>query len=112
VQQELWQLLEFIRDAYGPATAVWLVVLAAPVIEELMFRGVLLRAFAAHVSFGWANVIQALLFAAIHFDLRAAPMLFAVGLIAGYLARRSGGLLAPMILHFVFNLIAALVFVF
>jgi membrane protease YdiL (CAAX protease family) len=111
VQQELWQLLGYVREGYGTTTALWLVVLSAPVIEELIFRGALLRAFAAHVRFGWANVIQALLFAAIHFDLRAMPVLFVVGLTAGFLAYRSGGLLAPMVMHLVFNLIAALIFI-
>ena len=106
-QQLLWQVLDSIRDTYGIASALWLVVIAAPVIEEFVFRGVLLRAFAAHLRFGWANLVQAVIFAAIHFDLRAAPMLFVFGLCAGFLARRCGGLLAPIVLHFVFNLIGA-----
>jgi membrane protease YdiL (CAAX protease family) len=111
-QQDLWRVLEYISDNYSTMAALWLVVFAAPVVEELIFRGALLRAFAAHVSFGWANALQALLFAGIHFEPRALPVLFAVGYIAGHLARRSNGLLAPMLLHFFFNLIAALIFMF
>ena len=107
VQQPLWQLLTAMRDEYGPMSALWLLVMFAPVVEEFVFRGVLLKSFAAHLRFGWANVIQAALFSALHLDLRAAPSLFVLALTAGWLARRSGGLLAPMALHAVFNLVVA-----
>ena len=33
--------------------------LTAPVVEEFVFRGAVYRAFAAHISPGWANVVQA-----------------------------------------------------
>ena len=109
VQQPLWQLLGDIRDRYGVATALWLLALFAPLVEEFVFRGVLLNAFAAHLRFGWANIVQAALFAAMHMDARAAPGLFLLALAAGWLARRSGGLLAPMALHSVFNLVLSTV---
>ena len=82
--------------------------IAAPVGEEFLFRGLLLRACLRHVSFPVANGLQALLFAAMHFDLGAMPFLFAFGLAAGWLARRSGGLLAPMVMHAALNLVAGL----
>jgi uncharacterized protein len=109
VQQPLWQLLTSVRAEYGALSALWLLVVFAPVIEEFVFRGVLLRAFAAHLRFGWANAVQAALFSAMHLDLRAAPSLFVLALSAGWLAQRSGGLLAPMALHAVFNLVVAIV---
>lgn len=109
VQQPLWQLLSAIREQHGALSALWLLVMFAPVVEEFVFRGVLLRAFAAHLHFAWANVLQAALFAALHADLKAAPGLFLLALTAGWLARRSGGLLAPMALHAVFNLVAGTV---
>jgi membrane protease YdiL (CAAX protease family) len=108
-QEPLWQLLSAIREHYGPVSALWLLVMFAPVIEEFVFRGVLLKAFTAHLRFGWANAAQAALFAAMHMDLKATPVLFLLALIAGVLARRSEGLLAPMALHATFNLVAGIV---
>ena len=108
-QQPLWQLLTSLREQYGPLSAFWLLVVFAPVVEEFVFRGVLLKAFAAHLRFGWANVVQAALFSLMHMDLRAAPGLFLLALTAGWLARRSGGLLAPMVLHAVFNIVVSAV---
>ncbi len=106
------QLLLEVDELYGPAAAIWVLSFAAPVGEEFIFRGLLLRATLRHISFPVANTVQALLFSAIHFDLGAAPYLFACGLAFGWLARRSGGLLAPMVAHAVFNLAAALLVTF
>jgi membrane protease YdiL (CAAX protease family) len=102
------QLLREVHELYGPAAAFWVLVSAAPVAEEFLFRGLLLRAALRHVSFPVANAVQALLFSALHFDLVAAPYLFVCGLAFGWLARSSGGLLAPIVAHAVFNLVAAL----
>jgi membrane protease YdiL (CAAX protease family) len=108
VDNAMWQMLIEVDDVYGPAAAIWILSFAAPVGEELLFRGLLLRACLRHVSFPVANGVQALLFAAIHFDLAALPFLFAFGLAAGWLARRTGGLLAPMVMHATMNLLAGL----
>lgn len=99
-----------IRDHFGAATVIVLTVLAAPVIEEFLFRGVLLAAFSRHLAFGAANALQATIFALLHLEPLLIPFLFVLGLVAGTLARRSGGLLAPMLLHGVSNLMTMLVF--
>lgn len=105
----LWQVLADVDELYGTAATLWIIAVAAPVGEEFLFRGLLLRAALKHVSFPSANAVQALLFATIHFDLAAAPYLLVCGLAFGWLARGSGGLLAPMIAHSIFNLVAGLV---
>jgi len=109
IDNPTWQILIDVDNLYGAAATIWVLSFAAPVGEELVFRGLLLRASLRHVSFFAANVLQALLFAAMHYDLAAFLFLFAFGLAAGWVARRSGGLLAPMIMHGVFNLLVALV---
>ncbi|WP_346840016.1 type II CAAX endopeptidase family protein [Microbulbifer sp. SAOS-129_SWC] len=95
---------------YGWLAVVWLFVLVAPVAEELIFRGVVLASFCRHVGFFWANLIQAGLFCAAHAPLPAMQLLiiFGLGASAGALARKSGGLLAPMVMHGLFNSILVL----
>jgi hypothetical protein len=105
----LWQMIGTLRDQYGLVTALWVVAVTAPVVEEFVFRGIVYRAFAAHIRPGWANLVQAALFSAMHMNLKAAVVLFLLGFVLGTLARRSGSLLAPMIMHATFNLIAALI---
>jgi len=82
------------------------VVIAAPLTEELLFREIGLRALSRYLGFGFANLLQATVFASMHQDpLRFAP-LFALGLLGGWLRRRSGSLLAPTMLHAANNAIA------
>jgi membrane protease YdiL (CAAX protease family) len=106
-----FQMLTGVRDGFGLTAMFWLVTIAAPVTEEFVFRGVLLKAFSAHVAFGWANLLQAAIFAGMHMDLAAFPFLLALGAVAGFVAKRSGGLLAPITLHAVFNGIAGFMLV-
>jgi len=106
----LWQMLDAVQDRYGFFAALWVVAIAAPVTEEFLFRGVLYRAFMAHVRPLCANLLQAALFTAMHLEgVRGSLVLFVLGLTLGTLTRRSGGLLAAMTLHAIFNLLAALI---
>ncbi len=76
-----------------------------PVIEELVFRGCLLGGLSRHISFGWANVLQAAIFAGMHEDTRHFIYLFVMGLIAGWLTRKTKGLSMPILLHAINNAI-------
>jgi membrane protease YdiL (CAAX protease family) len=106
----LWQMLDAVQDRYGFFAALWVVAIAAPATEEFLFRGVLYRAFMAHLRPLWANLLQAALFTAMHLEgLKGSLVLFVLGLTLGTLTRRSGGLLAAMTLHAIFNLIAGLI---
>jgi membrane protease YdiL (CAAX protease family) len=108
IDNSMWATLSEVDALYGSAVAFWVLSMVAPVGEEFVFRGLLLRASLSHVSFPIANVAQALLFAVLHFEPAATPFLFGFGLVAGWLARRSGGLLAPMVMHAIFNLAVGL----
>lgn len=95
----------------GKFGAVGLIAVLAglvPLLEEVLFRGVLLQAFARHIPFAWANATQALLFAAIHENLRLLPFFFAFGFVAGLLTRKADSLWPAMILHASNNLLACL----
>lgn len=70
-----------------------------PIMEELVFRGCLLGGLSRHLSFGWANILQALLFAGLHHDGQHFVYLAAFGLIAGWLARKTKGLAMPIAFH-------------
>jgi membrane protease YdiL (CAAX protease family) len=106
----LWQMLGGVQQQFGIAAAVWIVAVAAPVTEEFLFRGLLYRSFAAHLRPLWANVVQAALFSAMHVaNVQGTILLFVLGLTLGTVTRRSGGLLAAIALHAIFNLILALI---
>ncbi|MGD1030656.1 MAG: type II CAAX endopeptidase family protein [Opitutaceae bacterium] len=97
---------ELLKDC-GPFGLVAVAAIFVPLLEEVQFRGILLQGLARHIPFGWANVIQALLFAALHGSLFLAPFYFAIGLACGLLVRRSAGLFAAIAAHSSNNLIAS-----
>jgi uncharacterized protein len=106
----LWQAMGSVAEQYGLIVALWMLAVAAPVIEEFLFRGLLYRAFATHLRPLWANVLQAALFSAMHLEnVQGSILLFVLGLALGTVTRRSGGLLAAMALHSIFNLVAGLI---
>jgi membrane protease YdiL (CAAX protease family) len=99
------------HQSFGLVAMLLIVAVAVPFLEELIFRGVLLEAFRGYVTFMLATIAQAATFAVIHESWADMPTLFIFGLLAGWLAKRSEGLLAPMAMHAAFNLSSALTIV-
>jgi len=91
---------------YGMFWTLMLLAVAVPVMEEVVFRGLLLGGMARHISFGWANTLQAGLFAAVHVDPPRIPFYLTVGLLAGWLVRRYGRIWPAIALHALINGIA------
>lgn len=89
-------------------------VIGAPIVEELFFRGLLLRSLHSRWSTPLALSVQAVIFAAAHLDptlgLRNLAVLAAIipaGAVLGFAALRRG-LATSMIAHSLFNFVAVL----
>jgi membrane protease YdiL (CAAX protease family) len=93
------KMMHAIGHLYGLPVLFLIVVVLVPLVEELACRGVLLDGFRRYLRFGWANLLQAALFAGLHENWRMFPFYLALGVAAGSLARRSGTLLAPVLVH-------------
>lgn len=107
-----------------PVEAWFTSLTVATVIEEIAFRGFLLQQLERVTGFWRANIATACLFVAIHFPgwiiigdstlvpdkiVPMAEILF-LGLVLGYLFKRTGSLGACIILHSVNNLVAIVLF--
>ena len=90
-------------NEYGFIMAVIVAALIAPFYEEVIFRGIILTSVEKHLGFKLANVIQALLFATIHFNLNLFIFYFSFAIITGYFVKRTGGLLTGITFHAVNN---------
>ena len=75
----------------------------APVFEEWLCRGMVLRGLLSKLKPGWAIVISALFFAVIHMNPWQALNAFVIGLVMGYVYYKTGSLLLTMLIHFVNN---------
>lgn len=101
---------------------VWLVTLAqiafSPVSEELMFRGFVLPQLSSRMEFWQANLLQALLFTAMHWPnwlwvsgfrpalLATSIGVFAIGLLLGWLLKRTNSIWPPVAIHIINNFLA------
>jgi membrane protease YdiL (CAAX protease family) len=90
-------------DVLGGGLAVLVV---APLAEEILFRGLLLRGFAALVSIPIALVCGAVLFGASHGSLWLFPPLSLLGWLLGLVVWRTRGLAGAWLGHGLFNLVA------
>jgi membrane protease YdiL (CAAX protease family) len=89
------------------------VVVVAPVVEELLFRGALLRALLRKTSPRNAVFVSALLFALVHFlgdpgTGYYVPAFLLLGLVSGWRSIQTGRLGQSICLHAGFNLVAAI----
>ena len=105
--------VDLLKSAHGPALAAFAVfaVVAAPFVEELIFRGFLLNAFRRYVPAPVAVLLSGALFGLAHGDPRSAAAvlpLAAGGLVLGAVYYRSGSLVSSMIAHGTFNLISVI----
>jgi membrane protease YdiL (CAAX protease family) len=82
---------------------VLMVVVGAPIIEELFFRGLLMRSIQARWNDTLALVVSSLFFALVHFQVVQFVGLFLFGLIAGTCAQRTGRLGMSILAHAAFN---------
>jgi uncharacterized protein len=90
-------------DRIGLVLVVLIVVVGAPIVEELFFRGLVLRSIAARYSDWLAISGSAVLFALIHFQLLQFPGLALFGVVVGYCAHRTRRLGMGILAHASFN---------
>ena len=113
INQQIWQgqggsnpLLFLALQAQDKvALAIFFITasVAAPIFEEIMFRGFLLPSLTRYVPVWSAIVISGLIFAIAHLSLSEVLPLATLGIILGFVYTRSRNLLAPMLLHSLWN---------
>lgn len=79
------------------------IVIIAPIVEELIFRGVIMAGFSRIYHPVFAIFFSALLFALFHLNPWQFPATFALGLILGWIRIRTGSVLACIAGHAIHN---------
>ena len=95
-------------------SALFLILIAAPILEELLFRGFLQSHLKAHVGAKSAILITALCFALFHLsvsqglgNISLAITLFCFACFLGFIYERQGSLFASIGLHTAFNAVSS-----
>ena len=79
------------------------IVIIAPIVEELIFRGVIMAGFSRNYNAFFAIFYSAILFALFHLNPWQFPSAFALGLILGWIRIRTGSVLACIAGHAIHN---------
>ncbi|HEY5806648.1 MAG TPA: type II CAAX endopeptidase family protein, partial [Povalibacter sp.] len=83
--------------------AVLFACVAAPVLEEMLFRGVILRSFLRQYSRTRAILASSVIFGLAHLNVYQLATAFAIGIIAGWLYERCRSLWPCIVLHAAYN---------
>jgi uncharacterized protein len=98
------ELADKAQGTVGWIVLALIVVVGAPVVEELFFRGLLLRSLQKRgLGDVWSCVVCAAVFAAMHLQPLQFVGLFAIGLVLSVLAVRTGRLGPSICTHAAFN---------
>lgn len=113
INQQLWNgqggsnpLLPIALENRDPVALVIFFVtasIAAPVFEEIMFRGFLLPSLTRYMSLGSAIILSSLFFAIAHMNVSEIIPLMTLGIVLGVVYTRSRNLLSSMLLHCLWN---------
>lgn len=102
-------LVDFLRGGGGSlaakSIAVLLVVVEAPVLEEPIFRGIMFRGFARSMPLWGAMILSGFVFALVHLNASTFIPLWFIGAAFAWVYWKTGTILAPMLVHFLFNLL-------
>lgn len=102
------ELTDKATDSMGVVLLFLVVAIAAPIVEEIFFRGLLLRSIERRHGAKWGLVGSSAIFGSVHLQALQFPALFLFGLVAGWLALRTGRLGPSIVAHLAFNTVAVI----
>jgi membrane protease YdiL (CAAX protease family) len=112
-KQQLEEPVRRVTDsAHGVSFVILsiVVVVGAPIVEELFFRGLVLRSLQRRFGDAWAVIGSAVLFGLAHFEKFQLPALVALGVVLGIMAVRTRRLGLAVFTHAGFNLVTMVAF--
>ena len=110
--QGMKQVLEVVREPHELVLSLLLLAVLAPIVEELIFRGLLYGWVAGRWGGTAGLVVSSLVFAAAHYEPAHIVLVLPLGFLFGWLRRRTDSLLPSLFSHIVNNGFALLAAVY
>lgn len=95
----------------NPIFAVSVIGIAAPIVEEILFRGLITKALLESYKPTKAIIISAVIFGVGHINPAQIPGALAIGLIFGWLYYKTGSVVPGIILHMINNILSVLMMI-
>lgn len=105
------ELTDRADNGFGIAMLVILTGIGAPIVEEIFYRGLVLRSLERRWGPTPAILVSGLLFGAVHFQLLQLPGLAVFGVVLAWLTIRTGRLGPAIAAHMAFNLVTVVALV-
>lgn len=103
LQTAVYYLLSEEIHTVSKLALLFFAVIGAPVLEELLFRGVIYQALRANFSMIFSALLSGLLFALFHFEIQTILPLAMLGLLLAVIREKSASLILVMIIHSLHN---------
>ncbi len=108
LQEQMPELPNFVEEQFEMIMqnrwGYFVVGLFAPLVEEMVFRGAILRSLLQWNSRPWVGIaISAVLFAVIHMNPAQMPHAFIIGLLLGWMYYRTDSIIPGVVYHWVNN---------
>ena len=105
---------DFINGAFkelsvSPIILILSAAVVAPIYEEIIFRGILLKGMSKKVNPIIALVVSALLFALVHLNIPQGINAFLLGLVIGFIYLTTESIYLSIFAHFINNLLALII---
>lgn len=99
--------------AIDPVALVILVAILAPIFEEILFRGIIMKGLLNRgMNAYWAIVLSSFIFGAVHFYPWQFLGAFLLGLVLGLVYYKTKSLLLPIMMHAFNNFLAAMMIIY
>ncbi|MCB2359678.1 CPBP family intramembrane glutamic endopeptidase [Clostridium estertheticum] len=89
-----------------PIISIISVIIVAPIYEEIIFRGILLKGMSKKTNSAVAIVVSALLFAVVHMNIPQGINAFLLGLVLGFIYLNKKSIYLSIFAHFINNVLA------
>ncbi|MBM7553261.1 CPBP family intramembrane glutamic endopeptidase [Thalassobacillus pellis] len=103
--QNTQELMEFARLS---PLFILVMVLFAPILEEIIFRKIIFGSIYKRTNFIIAVIVSALAFAASHFDFTHMIVYMAMGIVFAYLYVKTKSIITPIIAHMAMNTVVVI----
>jgi membrane protease YdiL (CAAX protease family) len=109
-QQEI--VLNFKSSLFEDKVILIHVLVIAPIVEEVIFRGYMYRILKSRIPIIFAMIISSTLFSLIHFNVLSYILLFVLSIFLTYIYERDGSIICPIIIHSLFNLMMSTLIIY
>jgi membrane protease YdiL (CAAX protease family) len=104
-EQDIVKGLRRLNNSTELISVFIMIVIIAPIIEEILFRGLIYRVFKGILGPFFAAVLSSVLFSFVHLNLLSFPYLFIFGIILCVYYEKENTIIIPILIHSIFNLI-------